>query len=142
MTALTAYQRADPRRSARAFLVAMACLAGLPASAEQFLCGNDLSLADSHACSLEVRAEVEADVHALYHAALAKLREGDARDGTNLEGALRDAQQAWLRFRNLTCAAETEFFEDQREWRPPEEVRCEHMIAVMRKDELEDLLQD
>ena len=142
MTALRAYQRAGLRRSARSFLVAMGFLAGLPASAEQLLCSNDLSLADSQACSLAVRAEVEAHVHTLYQEVLAKLREEDARDGTNLEAAFRDAQQAWLRFRDLTCAAETEFFEDRREWRPVEEVRCEQMIAVMRRDELEYLLQE
>ena len=130
------------RCRAQALPLALVCLAASPAAAEQLLCPRDLSLPDFHACSLAVRAEVEADVYTLHQEVLAKLREEAARDGTNLEAAFRDAQQAWLRFRDLTCAAETEFFEDRREWRPVEEVRCEQMMAVMRRGELEYLLQE
>jgi uncharacterized protein YecT (DUF1311 family) len=142
MPALRGHHGADLLRPARSFLVALACLATPPAAAEQISCSNDMSVAGSHACSLAVRAAVEADVHALYEEALVKLREEDASYGTNLEAGLRDAHRAWLRYRDLTCAAEAEFLEDRREWRPAEKVSCEQMMAVMRRDELEYLLQE
>ncbi len=131
------------RQRSHVLPLALVCLADpSAAAAEQTLCGSDISLADFHECRLTVLEEQEALLNAVYEQALAKLREEDADRGSNLAAALRDAQRAWLRFRDLTCAAETDWFEDRPGWRPAEEATCQQMMAVMRRSELEYVLDE
>lgn len=131
------------RRRAYLLPLALSCLAAPPAeAAEQIFCRDEMSAADLHACRLGSLEQLEAEIRALYEQVLAKLHEEDAESHTNTETQLRDSQRAWLRFRDLTCAAEAEFFEDRRDWQPAEEAHCQGMMAVMRRDDLEYLLEE
>lgn len=123
--------------------MALACLAAPPAgAAEQIFCRDETSAADVHACRLDSLEQVEAEIRALYEQVLTKLHQEDADRQTNTEAGLRASQRAWLRFRDLTCAAEAEFFEGRPEWQPAEDAQCQGMMAVMRRDDLEYLLEE
>ena len=141
-TSITDLAQAFPR-CAHVLSVALVCLAApLAAAAEQIICRSEMSVADFHECRLAVLEEQEAMLNSVYEQALAKLHEEDADKGSSLEAALRDAQRAWLRFRDLTCAAETDWFEDRPDWRPAEEATCQQTMAVMRRGELEYVLDE
>ena len=61
------------------------------------------------ACAAADLARTDADLNAAYADARAVLRELDASlapDRAGAEAALRDAQRAWITFRDLACEAE------------------------------------
>lgn len=64
---------------------------------------------DMNACAAADLARVDEDLNAAYADARAAMRLRDAglsADQTGAEIALRDAQRAWISFRDLACAAE------------------------------------
>lgn len=96
---------------------ALACLAGTaisvltgwPAQAQTTVdCGNPVSQLEMTYCAEQDWLEADAALNTVYGIAMAKMRETDGYLPDNLKGAadaLRDAQRAWIPYRDKACAA-------------------------------------
>jgi uncharacterized protein YecT (DUF1311 family) len=89
-------------------LIAFACLV-LPASAETLNCTNPQTQIDMTQCAYQEWQVADAELNAAYERIMDNLK---ARDATLAAGeakgsdVLRDAQRAWLTFRDKTCEVE------------------------------------
>ncbi len=91
----------------RPFLI-LACL-GLPAAAQDADCTNPPDQMTITQCAYQEWQTADAELNSVYKRAMAKLQEQDSQLDAALRGgpeALRDAQRAWITFRDKTCEAE------------------------------------
>lgn len=87
----------------------LACFTGLPALAQEVDCANAMAQQELNSCAYADWEAADADLNAAYQSAMALLKEWDALMPTAEQGgavALRDAQRAWVSFRDNACAAE------------------------------------
>lgn len=91
----------------RPFLI-LACLT-LPAAAQEVDCANAMAQADLNACAYQDWETADAELNDAYQEAMALLETWDANLPEDEQGgaeALREAQRAWITFRDQACAAE------------------------------------
>lgn len=89
-------------------LVVLACLA-LPATAQDVDCAVAMAQVDLNACAHADWKAADAALNLAYQDAMALLEEWDAALPSDEQGgakALREAQRAWITFRDKACAAE------------------------------------
>ena len=87
----------------------LACLASLPAWAQEVDCANAMAQQDLNQCAYADWEAADADLNAAYQGAMAILRGWDEAAAPGDQGgavALRDAQRAWITFRDAACAVE------------------------------------
>lgn len=86
----------------------LACLC-LPAAAKEIDCASAMAQADLNQCAYQDWEAADADLNAAYRDAMALLADWDAGLPANEQGgarALKDAQRAWITFRDMACKAE------------------------------------
>ncbi|QYK42994.1 MAG: DUF1311 domain-containing protein [Paracoccaceae bacterium] len=91
-----------------ALTVTLGCLA-LPAAAQQVNCADPQFQMEINFCAEQEWLAADADLNTAYRGARDAMRRIDAALPPNERGAevnLRDAQRAWITFRDKTCAAE------------------------------------
>ncbi|WP_306142302.1 lysozyme inhibitor LprI family protein [Roseibium sp. MMSF_3412] len=88
---------------------ALAVLTGAPVKAQTAIdCANPVSQVEMTYCAEQDWLEADAALNTVYGLAMAKMRETDGYLPDNLKGAanaLRDAQRAWIPYRDKACAA-------------------------------------
>ncbi len=85
------------------------CLLAAPAAAQEVDCANAMAQQDLNQCAYAEWEAADADLNAAYDAAMALLRDWDANLPADEQGgaaALKDAQRAWITFRDRGCEAE------------------------------------
>ena len=84
-------------------------LSGAPVQAQTSVdCSNPVSQVEMTYCAERDWMEADAALNKVYGLAMAKMRETDGYLPDNLKGAadaLRDAQRAWIPYRDKACAA-------------------------------------
>jgi uncharacterized protein YecT (DUF1311 family) len=86
---------------------AFVALLPLAAAAQAADCGDLTTQNEMTACSERAWQAADADLNAAYAKARAHMKQIDAGNGnTAADQALRDAQRAWISFRDLACASE------------------------------------
>ncbi len=91
----------------RPFLV-LACLT-LPAAAQEVDCANAMAQQELNQCAYADWEAADAELNAAYKTAIALLAEWDANLQQDEQGgakALKEAQRAWITFRDQACVAE------------------------------------
>jgi uncharacterized protein YecT (DUF1311 family) len=91
----------------RPFLV-LACLT-LPAAAQEVDCANAMAQQDMNQCAYADWEAADAELNDAYRNAIALLTQWDANLPQDEQGgaaALKEAQRAWITFRDKTCEAE------------------------------------
>ena len=91
----------------RPFLI-LACLT-IPAAAQEVDCATAMAQADLNACAYQDWETADAALNDAYQEAMALLETWDANLPEDEQGgaeALREAQRAWITFRDQACAAE------------------------------------
>jgi uncharacterized protein YecT (DUF1311 family) len=89
--------------------VLILCLLAGPAAAQPRDCSTAATQLDASTCARENWEAADADLNAAYAAARDRMRQVDAglpEADRGAETALRDAQRAWIPFRDQACAAE------------------------------------
>jgi uncharacterized protein YecT (DUF1311 family) len=82
---------------------------GLPATAQESDCTNPPDQMTITQCAYEEWQTADAELNSVYKRATAILKDQDSRLDAAMRGgpeALRDAQRAWITFRDKTCEAE------------------------------------
>ena len=87
--------------------VAFALVTALPASAQD--CAEAASKFEAESCLSETLARDDGELNRAYRDAMGRAKAFDAEFGTPLPaaGTLRDAQRAWIKYRDAACGAET-----------------------------------
>jgi uncharacterized protein YecT (DUF1311 family) len=89
------------------FTAVFAAILPLAAAAQDLDCGSSSTQAEMTACSEQAWQAADSDLNAAYGSARARMQEIDAGMGdSTADKALRDAQRAWISFRDLACASE------------------------------------
>ena len=89
-------------------ILVLACLP-LPAAAQEVDCANAMAQVDLNACAYQDWEAADADLNAAYKRAMALLQDWDANLPAAEQGgaqALKEAQRAWITFRDKACEAE------------------------------------
>jgi uncharacterized protein YecT (DUF1311 family) len=89
-------------------LLALACLM-LPVAAQEVDCANAVAQSDLNTCAFRDWEEADARLNAVYQRATALLQDWDANLPNDERGgatALKEAQRAWITFRDKACEAE------------------------------------
>lgn len=89
-------------------LFALACLL-LPAGAQAQSCAAAENQMELNQCAYEEWQTADAELNSAYKRVMAMLKDQDSQLYADLRGgpeALRDAQRAWITFRDKTCEAE------------------------------------
>jgi uncharacterized protein YecT (DUF1311 family) len=89
-------------------LLLLACLA-VPAAAQEVDCATAMAQADLNACAYQDWEAADAELNAAYKRAMALLQDWDANLPADERGgalALKEAQRAWITFRDKACEAE------------------------------------
>lgn len=87
----------------------LACLLAAPAAAQEIDCANAMAQQEMNQCAYDDWEMADADLNAAYKQAMALLKEWDAGLPEEERGgaeALREAQRAWISFRDSACEAE------------------------------------
>ncbi len=82
---------------------------GRPAAAENISCANAVAQQELNQCAYANWEAADAELNAVYKVAIAMLEQWDADLPADEKGgakALREAQRAWITFRDKTCEAE------------------------------------
>jgi uncharacterized protein YecT (DUF1311 family) len=90
-------------------LAALLLFLATPATAQDVDCANAMSQSDMNACAYQDWEIQDADLNAAYVAAMDLLQLWDANLPEDEKGgvkALREAQRAWITFRDKACEAE------------------------------------
>jgi uncharacterized protein YecT (DUF1311 family) len=90
-------------------VLTIALLSAAPSLAQDTDCKNALAQSELNACAYADWEAADADLNAAYQQAVVLLEGWDARLPVDERGgvkALRDAQRAWISFRDNACAAE------------------------------------
>lgn len=85
------------------------CLTALPLQAQEVDCANATAQVEMTACAEQDWKAADAKLNAAYKEAMAAMKQTDQQLDPADQGAalaLRDAQRAWVGFRDATCAAE------------------------------------
>jgi uncharacterized protein YecT (DUF1311 family) len=93
----------------RPICIALACLLGVPAAAQDVDCANAMAQMELNQCAYADWEAADADLNAAYKQAMALLKEWDAGLPADERGgaeALREAQRSWIAFRDKACEAE------------------------------------
>lgn len=91
------------------FVTLIFCLAGQAAGAQTIDCANAQNQLDVNQCAYQDWQSADDDLNAAYKAAMQLLKSWDAGAPVADQGAaaaLREAQRAWITFRDNACAAE------------------------------------
>lgn len=91
----------------RPFLM-LACLT-LPASAQEVDCANAMAQQELNQCAYDDWQAADADLNTAYQRAMRLLQDWDADLPNDEKGgaqALKEAQRAWITFRDKACEAE------------------------------------
>ena len=86
----------------------VACLT-LPAAAQEVDCANAMAQADLNQCAYQDWEAADAALNDAYQEAMALLQDWDANLPEEEQGgaeALKEAQRAWITFRDKACEAE------------------------------------
>lgn len=86
----------------------VACLT-LPAAAQEVDCANAMAQADLNQCAFQDWEAADAALNDAYQEAMALLQDWDANLPEEEQGgaeALKEAQRAWITFRDKACEAE------------------------------------
>lgn len=89
-------------------LLVLACLT-LPAAAQEVDCPNAVTQQDMNQCAYADWEAADADLNTAYRRAIALMTRWDADLPRGEQGgaaALKDAQRAWITFRDKACEAE------------------------------------
>ncbi|MCU0902363.1 MAG: lysozyme inhibitor LprI family protein [Tabrizicola sp.] len=89
-------------------LLLLACLA-VPAAAQEVDCATAMAQVDLNACAYQDWEAADAELNAAYKRAMALLQDWDANLPADERGgaqALKEAQRAWITFRDKACEAE------------------------------------
>jgi uncharacterized protein YecT (DUF1311 family) len=81
-------------------------LLSLPASAQEVNCANAVTQQEMNICQHDVWAESDERLNGVYAETIAILRQSDVDypiDGPSEEERLRNAQRAWVAFRDANC---------------------------------------
>jgi uncharacterized protein YecT (DUF1311 family) len=95
-----------PRRLA--VLATLATLQVLPAPAQTPDCANAMAQSELNICAEQDWQEADADLNTAYKQVMAEMKEMDRNLPPRLQGAevaLRDAQRAWITYRDANCTA-------------------------------------
>lgn len=90
-------------------LAVFACLLAAPVAAQEIDCANAMAQQEMNQCAYDDWEAADADLNAAYKQAMTLLKEWDAGLPAEEQGgadALRDAQRAWISFRDKACEAE------------------------------------
>ncbi|HMO07098.1 MAG TPA: lysozyme inhibitor LprI family protein [Paracoccaceae bacterium] len=94
---------------ARVAAAVLAAVLAQPSTAQPVDCANPITQTEMTACAEREWMTADADLNAAYAEARAAMRRIDAplpETDRGAERMLRDAQRAWIDFRDKTCAAE------------------------------------
>lgn len=86
----------------------LACLS-LPAAAQEIDCANTMVQSELNQCAYQDWEAADAQLNTVYKQAMALLKDWDANLPKDEQGgaeALKEAQRAWITFRDMACAAE------------------------------------
>ncbi len=86
----------------------LACLS-LPVAAQEVDCANAMAQIDLNQCAYADWEAADAELNAAYKTAMALLKDWDANLPQEEQGgalALKEAQRAWITFRDRACEAE------------------------------------
>jgi len=89
-------------------ILLVACLT-LPANAQEVDCANAMAQVDLNACAYQDWQVADADLNTAYQKAMDLLQDWDANLPAAEQGgaqALKEAQRAWITFRDKACEAE------------------------------------
>lgn len=93
----------------RAMLPTLLTLLALPAAAQEVDCANAQAQVELTFCAEQDWQAADAELNDAYKAAMAAMKDVDSYLDARDRGAaayLRDAQRAWITFRDAACAAE------------------------------------
>lgn len=89
------------------FTAIMAATTSLPAHGQQEIdCGNAMTQLEMTFCAQKDWQEADAELNAAYQSAMAAMKQTDSYLTDDLKGAataLREAQRAWIPFRDKAC---------------------------------------
>lgn len=88
---------------------ALLVLCALPAAAQDLDCANALAQQELNQCAYAEWEAADADLNQAFAQAIGLLKQWDANLPANEQGgasALKDAQRAWITFRDKACEAE------------------------------------
>ncbi|MFO1202936.1 MAG: lysozyme inhibitor LprI family protein [Tabrizicola sp.] len=86
----------------------LACLS-LPAAAQEIDCANAMAQMEMNQCAYQDWEKADARLNAVYKQAVALLKDWDGNLPKDEQGgmeALKEAQRAWITFRDKACEAE------------------------------------
>ncbi|ADZ68543.1 lysozyme inhibitor LprI family protein [Polymorphum gilvum] len=123
--------------------IALLLPAGAARAQETIDCGYPLSQMELTYCAEKAWEAADADLNAAYREAMARMREMDANlaDMPDLQGAaeaLKEAQRAWIPYRDKACAAYG-FLARGGTMEPQLIYGCLATLTVRRAEELKDL---
>ena len=90
-------------------IVTLAVLLAGPAFAQEIDCANAMAQQELNLCAYRVWQDADADLNKAYKQAVAMLKDWDAdlsEGEPSAANALRDAQRAWITFRDKACEVE------------------------------------
>jgi uncharacterized protein YecT (DUF1311 family) len=93
----------------RPLCLAAACLFTTAATAQEIDCANAMTQVDMNQCAYEDWIAADEDLNLAYGEVMGLLNQWDADLPADEQGgtdALRDAQRAWITFRDKACEAE------------------------------------
>ena len=93
----------------RPLFLALACLLAAPAAAQEVDCANAMAQMDLNQCAYDDWNAADADLNLAYGDVMQLLKQWDADLPAGEQGgaaALKDAQRAWITFRDKACEAE------------------------------------
>ncbi|MGL4237530.1 lysozyme inhibitor LprI family protein [Tabrizicola sp.] len=123
-------------------LVILACMAGHAASADVANCANAVTQMELNECAYADWQAADADLNAVYKVVIARLKQWDAnlpRDEKSTVETLRQAQRAWIIFRDKTCEAEGDAM-DGGSAEPLLVYGCMRRVTIDRTVELQEML--
>ena len=85
-------------------LAALLVLAAAPALAQEIDCSTTMNQLDLNNCAYDLFEQSDGWLNEVYSEAIAVTRARDAQTGSHHEEALRDAQRAWVSYRDRHCA--------------------------------------
>ena len=90
-------------------LALCSCLFGATATAQEIDCANAMAQMELNQCAYQDWEAADANLNAAYKTAMALMKEWDAGMPAGEKGgaeALKEAQRAWITFRDKACEAE------------------------------------
>lgn len=92
----------------RIFLAFLAAVLALPLAAQEVDCADAVTQMDMNICAEEEWQAADAELNSTYQEVMAGMKQMDADLPEELQGAevaLREAQRAWIGYRDANCTA-------------------------------------